>query len=522
MNLNNRDIFTALTGKQGEESALSYFLEMKRIIKQFSGNCVLKNVNLCVRKGEVHALVGENGAGKSTLMKILAGVLAADSGEIYIDGQRVQISNPKQAQDLGISMIFQGITIFPDLNVAENVFIQREPLKDIKLLRLIDWDRVYKETKRYLDYLGLDINPKTQVRTLSVGQQKFVEIIKALSQNAKIIIMDEATSALTEQEIEILFRMIRDVKKLGVTIIYISHRLEEIKKIADSVTVLRDGEVIETTNAQDTDINRIVKMMAGKDIEDRYPKLQVKIGKEVLRVEDLGFEDRIRKVSFNLRSGEILGITGLSGSGRRTLAKTLFGINRPYDGRIYINNKLFRNMTPQVAIKNGLCYVTGIRTSEGLMSTMPVLENITITNLQRVSKKGFLLNSEEFCIAQDFIKRLEIKADVKEIVQNLSGGNQKKVIFAKWLLANARILIIEEPTSGIDISAKIDVYNIINELVRSGASVIMISSDLSEVMGMCDRIAVLYNGEIRKIFDKEEATQEKILYFASGGKEEND
>lgn len=492
---------------------------MKKITKQFNDNIVLNKIDLSADKGQVHALIGENGAGKSTLMKILAGLYTPDSGDIFIDGKQVYINNPKQAQELGIAMIYQEIRLFPDLNITENVFVRREPIKNLKWVRLIDWETAYKETRKYLDYFGLELNSRALVKTLSIGQQKFVEIIKALSQKANIIIMDEPTAALTEQEIELLFNVIRDIKKLGVTIIYISHRLEEIKKIADIVTVIRDGELIQTCNINEVDINKIIKVMAGKELEDRYPKLKVKIGKEVLRVEKLGFNGRIRNISFDVRKGEILGITGLSGSGRRTLAKVLCGIDGPYEGLVYINGKSFKSMTPYTAKTNGLCYVTGIGTEEGLISNSSIAQNITLANLERISKMSFINNAIESDCSKDLIERLEITANEKEIVNNLSGGKQKKVIFAKWLFTNAKILIIDEPTAGIDISSKVDIYNIINELVLSGASVIMISSDLSEIMGMCDRIIVMFNGEIRGEFNKKEATQEKVLYFASGSKD---
>ncbi|HHW00410.1 MAG TPA: sugar ABC transporter ATP-binding protein [Clostridiaceae bacterium] len=495
------------------------FLEMRKITKLFGDNIVLKDVDFSVNKGQVHALVGENGAGKSTLMKILAGVHVANSGEIYIDGNRVEINNPKEAQELGISMIYQETRLFPDLNVAENIFIRREPLKNKGGLRLIDWDKVYSETAKYLDYFGLKINAKASVNTLSLGQQKFVEIIRALSRNARIIIMDEPTAAFTEQEIELLFNVIQDMKKLGIAIIYISHRLNEVKRIAEKVTVLRDGEVIETYEVSDVDLHKIIKAMAGKEICDRYPKLKIRHGKELLRVNNLSYEGRIRNISFSLKEGEILGITGLSGSGRRTLAKVLFGINRPYEGEIMLNGRIFKDMDTNKAIENGLCYVTGIGTDEGLILNAPVTENITIANLKRISKFGFLNKEEEVLKAKDLIERLEIGANAYDIASNLSGGNQKKVIFAKWLFTNAKVLIIDEPTAGIDVSSKVDIYNIMNELLLSGASIMMISSDFSEILGMCDRILVMYNGEISKVFEKGEATQEKILYYASGGRD---
>jgi ribose transport system ATP-binding protein len=497
---------------------LGHFLEMNKITKAFNDNIVLDQIDFCADKGQVHAIIGENGAGKSTLMKILAGLFQPDSGEIWIDGVQVSIQNPKHSQELGISMIYQEIRLFPDLNITENVFIRREPIKNVKWLRLIDWDKAYKETAQFLSDFGLEIHSRRLVKTLSIGQQKFVEIIKALSQNANIIIMDEPTAALTEQEIESLFRVIREIKKLGVTIIYISHRIEEIQKIADRVTVIRDGLIVQTCNVEHMNVTQIMKVMAGKDLTNRYPKLKVKLGKETLRVEKLGYNGRFLNTNFDLKKGEILGITGLSGSGRRTLAKVLFGVHGPYEGVIYINGKPFRTMTPHSAIANGLCYVTGIGTVEALIANEPITKNITLANLKRVSRKGFIDKEIESVSAKDFINRLEITAGEQEIVDNLSGGKQKKVIFAKALFTNARILIIDEPTAGIDISSKIDIYNIMNELVLSGASVIMISSDLSEVIGMCDRILVMYNGDICKIFDKEDASQEQILYYASGGK----
>ncbi len=492
---------------------------MRNITKIFNDNVVLNKVDMCAGKGQVHALVGENGAGKSTLMKILAGLYLPDAGEIYIDGNQVAINNPKQAQELGVAMIYQEIRLFPDLNITENVFVRREPIKNIRWARLIDWEKAYSETRKYLDYFKLDINPRTLISKLSLGQQKFIEIIKALSQNASIIVMDEPTAALTDQEIEVLFEVIKDLKKLGVTIIYISHRLEEIKRIADHVTVLRDGEMIQSCSISDVEINDIVRAMAGKELSDRYPKLKVKIGREQLRVDGLSYNRRIRDISFDVKKGEILGIIGLSGSGRRTLAKVLCGIEGPYEGNVYINGRVFKSMTPHIAKANGLCYVTGNGTEEGLIPNSTIAENITLANLARISRFGFIDGSREAEAAADLIERLEITADEKEIVNNLSGGKQKKVIFAKWLFSNAKILIIDEPTAGIDISSKVDIYNIINELVLSGASVIMISSDLSEVMGMCDRIIVMFNGEIRGIFNKDEFSQENILYFASGVKE---
>lgn len=507
--------------KRGKrENRLGKYLEMKNITKQFSGNLVLDNVDFSVEEGQVHALIGENGAGKTVLMKILAGLHAPDSGEILIGGKKVTIDSPSKAQDLGVAMIYQELRLFPDLNIIQNIFIKREPIKYYKWckwLKIIDWNKAYRETIKYLNAFNLDLNPKAQVKLLSYGQQKFVEIIKALSQKSKILVMDETTDALTENEIKLLFDAIREIKKLGVSVIFISHRLEEVKQIADAVTVLRDGKLIRTCGINEVDIDEIVKVMAGKDLVDRYPKINAKISGEALRIENLSYSGILKNINLDLKKGEILGIAGLSGAGRRTLAKVLFGINTPFEGSVYINRKPFSFITPQIAMKNGLCYVAGTGTSEGLIDQNTIAENMTITNLKRVSKAGILQLQVESRYAYDFIERLEISACDRDLVGTLNGGKQKKVSLAKWLFNSAKILIMDEPTAGIDIGSKVDIYNIINELVLSGASVIMISSDLAELIGMCDRIAVMFNGGIRKVLDRKEATSESILHYASGG-----
>jgi ribose transport system ATP-binding protein len=496
---------------------VSGFLEMRRITKRFNENVVLKNVDFKADRAEVHGLVGENGAGKTTLMKILAGLFTPDAGEIVIDGRKVTIETPKQSQELGISMIYQETRLFADLDIAQNVFINREPVKGLKFMKFIDWDKVYNQTKKYLDTFKLDLNPHLLVKHLSAGQQKFVEIIKALSQNAQVIIMDEPTKALTEREIDILFRVIRELKELGKTVIYISHRIQEVQRIADRVTVIRAGEIVQTADTKTVDAQEIIKAMAGKEIEDRYPKLNVKPGRVLFRVDKLSFEGRLHDIDLSVRSGEIFGITGLSGSGRRTLARVLIGIHGPFQGTITINGRHFKSITPKIARNNGLCYITGIGTEEGLINNMNISNNITITDLLRISRFGLLDIEKEFRYARNFIKQLEILASENDIVDNLSGGMQKKVIFAKWLFANAKVLIIDEPTAGIDVSSKVDIYNIMNELIISGSSIIMISSDLPEIMGMCDRIGIMHNGRMRKILNRGEFTQEKVLLYAYGG-----
>lgn len=496
---------------------MSSYLEMRKVTKYFSENVVLDEVNFFADKGKVNALIGENGAGKTTLMKILAGIHKPDSGDLYIDGNRVVINSTKQAQNLGIHMIYQEIRLFSDLSIMENVFIRKEPLKNKGFIKLIDWKKAADETRIYLERFGLELDPRRLVNTLSIGQQKLVEIIRCLSQSANIIIMDEPTLALTDKEVDLLFSLIEDSKKLGITIIYISHRLGEVKRIADNITVIRDGKLIETTIVNNRELDSLITAMAGKEEKDRYPKLKVKKGKVQLSVKGLSYGERLKNISFEVSKGEIIAITGLSGSGRRTLAKVLCGLEGPFTGQIVINGKIFDSMTANQAKQNGLCYVPGLGSDESLISNMKVNENITLTNLERVSKSGFLNFREESTVAKDLLKRLEIDAIGNEYVENLSGGKQKKVTLAKWLFTNSKIFILDEPTAGIDISSKVDIYNILNELLLSGATIIMISSDLSEVLGMCDKVIVMFNGEMKGIFDKADLNQEKILYYASGG-----
>jgi len=503
-------------GNKGCKSVVDH-LQMINITKKFGDHTALSGVHFRAARGKVHALVGENGAGKTTLMKILSGLIHPDAGEIRIAGRPVTIASPKRAQELGIAMIYQDINLFPDLNIAENVFIRREPLR--KWFGAIDWNKANREAAAYLESFGLDLNSRVPIRSLSVGQQKFVEIIRALSQNASVLIMDEPTAILTEQEIDQLFRAIAEVKKRGVAVIYISHRIEEIRRIADEITVMRDGTIVQSCGADELRMDEIIRVMVGREVKDRYPKLQVKIGDEALGVEGLTLQGRLKNISFSVRKGEIVGLTGLSGSGRRTLAKTLFGIYGPYEGEVRFNGKTFRSLTPHIAKTNGLCYISSASGEEGLIANAPIVENITLTNLKRVSRAGFIRHETELEFAEDLLDRLEIHADVNERADRLSGGMRKKLVLAKWLFTGAKVLIIEEPTAGVDTGSKIDIYNILNELLSAGASILLISSDLREVMGMCDRIIVMCDGEIRKIFHQGEATQEQIMFYASGGRQ---
>ncbi|MGE5606764.1 MAG: sugar ABC transporter ATP-binding protein [Bacteroidota bacterium] len=494
-----------------------FVLEMKRIRKQFDGNFVLNGADFDLYPGEVHALVGENGAGKSTLMNILAGIYPKDGGEILLEGKPVEIENARFAQKLGIGSIFQNYSLFYDMNVAQNIFLNQEPTLKFGFLKLINWKLIYKRTKEILDYLNIHIDPKMPVGVLSAGTQKFIEIARTFVNRSRIIIMDEPTAALTEQEIDFLFGMIHNLTSVGVSIIYISHRLDELRFIADRITVMRDGKTVATINKGEYDSNRLVKMIVGDEIKDRYPKLKVALGKEVLIVKDLSNGKLLQNISFTLRKGEILGIAGLKGSGKTLLAKTLFGAEPILTGNIYIKGKKIKLKNTHDAAANGLCYIPHNRMAEGLAFEASVADNIVITNLEGIVKHKCLSSKLKRLESGKYIKMVGIKLNTaEEKIKNLSGGNQKKTILAKWLYKNARILILNEPTSGIDISSKVDVYNILNELVMSGASLIMVSSEIQELLGMCDRILVMYHGKIVKELQRCEATQAQILYYASG------
>lgn len=494
-------------------------LEMRGINKQFDGNPILRDASLCLRSGEVHALVGENGAGKSTLMNILAGVYPKDSGEIILDGKAIEIENAKHAQKLGIGAIFQNYDLFYEMNIVENIFINQEPSVKIGFIRFIDWRTAYKRTDEILKYLNINVDPKTPVKALNVGTQKFIEIARAIINKSRIVVMDEPTAALTENEVQFLFKIIGNLKSMGVSIIYISHRLQEIMHIADKITIMRDGETISTIDREKFDSSRIIKMIVGDKIKDRYPKLDVKIGKDILIAKNLRDQYLLKDVSFFVRKGEILGITGLRGSGKSTLAKVLFGIEPLVSGSIYIKGRKVTIRNTEDAVKNGLCYVPPNRLDEGLVNEASVENNTVITNLKGVLKKVAISPRLKSTEAGKYTKMVGAKySSLKEKIKYLSGGNQKKVILAKWLFKNSNILILNEPTSGIDVASKVDIYNILNELVMSGAAIILISSEIPEILGMCDRILVMREGSIVGELNRGEASQEQIIGFSSGGK----
>ncbi|MCI7738569.1 MAG: sugar ABC transporter ATP-binding protein [Oliverpabstia sp.] len=496
---------------------MEYVLEMKDICKSFPGVKVLENVNLQIKPGEVHALMGENGAGKSTLMKILMGIYKADKGSIVLQGQETVIHGPKDAMGKGISMIHQELNTLLDMEVAENVFVGREILKKgFSKMKIVDLDKMRDETARYFREMSIDIDPRAKMRTLSVAEMQLVEIVKAISLNSKIIVMDEPTSAITEKEAQVLFAQIDRLKKQGVAIIYISHKMDEIFRISDTITVLRDGQWIGTKPASELDDNSLIKMMVGRELTDIYPKEPAPIGDVILEVKDLSRGKKVKNVSLTLRRGEVLGIAGLVGAGRSELVETIFGLYPKTGGEIFLNGKKTDIKNPKEAIKNKIALITEDRKLTGLNLIASVKENISIVSLSKMSKNGIIDKKRENEVAEKYIKELKIKTpNGNAIVGNLSGGNQQKVVLAKWLLDEPEIIIFDEPTRGIDIGAKRDIYLLINELAKERKAVIVISSEMAEVMGISDRIVVMCEGELKGEVQRDEFSQELIMSYAS-------
>lgn len=492
-------------------------LQMKGISKSYPGVQALNNVDFEVEAGEVHALVGENGAGKSTLMKILAGAEPRDSGEILLKGRPVGDLTPQKALELGIGMVHQEFNLVPYLSAAENIFLGREPRSRIP--GFIDFKTMYREAQRIVDGLGANFDVRRPVASLSVAQQQMVEIAKAASQNAVIIAMDEPSATLTEHELESLFRLIRSLKASGIGIIYISHRLEEISQIADRVTVLRDGQLVGTRRVSEVSREDLIKMMVGRELKDMIPKQPAPIGKEALRVEHLSRAGVLHDINLTVRQGEILGIAGLVGAGRTELARAIFGADPIDSGKIYLFGREIKITSPQAAIRHGIGLVTEDRKQLGLILQMAVRENISLANLKELSVAGFVNRRRERTAADHFVRELRIRTpSVEQRVRNLSGGNQQKVVLAKWLFTRSKVLIFDEPTRGIDVGSKVEIYQLMNELAAKGVAIIMISSELPEILGMSDRILVMHEGRIAGELSREEATQEKIMHLATGGK----
>ena len=516
-----------LSEEKGEEGrkSMEYVLELKNIYKSFPGVKVLEDVTLQVRPGEVHALMGENGAGKSTLMKILMGIYKTDQGSIFLEGKETAMHGPKDAMSKGISMIHQELNTVLDMEVAENVFVGRELLKKgMEKLKIVDIARMREETGRYFREMNIDIDPRAKMRTLSVAEMQLVEIVKAISLNSRIIVMDEPTSAITEKEATVLFAQIERLKKQGVAIIYISHKMDEIFRISDTITVLRDGQWIGTKPAKELDNDMLIKMMVGRELTDIYPKDPVEIGDVILEVKNLSRGKKVRDASFSLRKGEVLGIAGLVGVGRSELVETIFGLYPKTGGQIFLHGKEVHIKSAADAIKNKMALITEDRKQTGLNLIVSVKENIASVSIGKLSTHGIVNDKKINEVSEKYIRELKIKTpDGNAIVGNLSGGNQQKVVLAKWLLDEPDIIIFDEPTRGIDIGAKRDIYLLINNLAKEGKAVIVISSEMAEVMGICDRILVMAEGRINGEVRREEFSQEVIMGYASnitGGKQE--
>lgn len=492
-------------------------LEMKGIYKAFPGVQALQDVDLEVREGKVHVLLGENGAGKSTLIKILSGAYTKDAGHILLNGKEVHIDSPRQAQELGIAVIYQEFNLVPQLSVAENLLLSNLPGRN----GLVDWSELYSRAEEVLEGLDVQIDVKAPVKTLSVAHQQMVEIAEALCVNARIIVMDEPTSALTRHEIEELFKTIRALKETGVSIIYISHRLEEVAEVGDVVTVLRDGRNVGTVEVGSTSLDTLIRMMVGRELRQKFPKVKMPIGSEMLRVKGLSREGVLHDVGFSLHAGEILGLFGLVGAGRTELAQAIFGAVPIDAGEVYVNGERVLMRSPKEAIGNGLGFLPENRKAQGLIENMSVVGNITLAALDKISPRTFRLSlRQEQQVGGQYVEKLRIKTpNMQQWVKFLSGGNQQKVIVAKWLCSGSKILIFDEPTRGIDVGAKVEVYQLMNELIRDGAGIIMISSELPEILGMSDRILVMRQGRIVGELTPEEATQETLLQLAMGGNE---
>jgi len=488
-----------------------YILKMEGISKHFPGVKALDNVNFAVQRGVTHALVGENGAGKTTLMKILNGVYKTDSGSIYLDGERIELRNTKDAKAAGIGLIFQEFNLVNQLSAAENIFLNRLKKKGI----VIDWRRIVDEVQTIVDDLDFSFDVKEIVENLSAAQKQMVEIAKVLSENARIIVMDEPTSSLTATETENLLNIIRKLKNSGITVIYISHKLDEVFNISDVCSVMRDGQIIETRKTADFTKSEIIERMVGRSVDMEYPGRNVQIGEVVLAAKGITQGNKIKNVSFELFRGEILGIAGLVGSGRTELAEILFGARKYDKGELFINKKKAILHNTFDGKKAGIGLLTEDRKDTGLILPYNLIQNISVTNLPKVKKGPFLSWKKETDGVSPFKENLNIKApSMKQLLINLSGGNQQKVVFAKWLFSDANILILDEPTRGIDVGAKYEIYLLMNKLAEEGKSIIMISSELPEVLGMSDRVLVLSAGEITGELSREEATAEAVMRLA--------
>lgn len=492
-------------------------LEMKNITKRFPGVVALENVNLSVEAGECHALVGENGAGKSTLMKVLSGAYQPDSGSIKIGGTTQKIDSPIKSNHLGISMIYQELNLVPEMTIAENIFLGHELIRGP--FGLLDQTLMEKQSENLLASLGQKFNPRLLIKEIGLAQQQMVEIAKALSRQSRIIIMDEPSAILSEVELTELFQLIRRLKERDVGIVYISHRLEELFKVCDRTTILRDGKNVITKETLQLNQDEIIRCMVGRTVTSRDQLISIDRGPEVLRLVDIGKKDKLFEINFSLFKGEIVSLAGLVGSGRTEVAEVIFGASIPDEGQIFLDGNSIHLKSPRDAINHGIGFLTEDRKSKGLILGMNIRENTTLSKLISLSKFGVINRNLEKENTKKFLKSLSIKAlSIEEKVGNLSGGTQQKVVLSKWLFTRSRILIFDEPTRGIDVGAKVEIYQLMEELVKQGITILMISSDLSEVLRMSNRILVMNAGRIMGEIKHYDASQEKILELAMGFK----
>lgn len=492
----------------------NWILEFQNISKSFIGVKALSDISFKVRRGEVHALLGENGAGKSTLMKILSGAYTKDEGKIFFEGQEIHVKNAKDSEKLGISIIYQELNLIPELSVAENIYLARQPVKH----GMIDWKEMNRAAEEMLDSIEMKISPRVKVASLSVAQRQMVEIAKAISIHAKLVIMDEPTSALTDSETRKLFHVIQALKERGITVIYISHRMEEIFEICDSFTILRDGKFISAGAIRDVSADKIIEDLVGRPLTQVFPEKHNTIGDTILEVEDIRNGKEVKGVSFDLRQGEILGFAGLVGAGRTETLKAVFGADKSAKGRVKLYGKEVKIHSPKDAIRYGIGFLPEDRKKEGLVTDLSVVDNVIMAKPQNAISKGVFSAKKAKEICGKYIRDLMIKTPSEtQKAKYLSGGNQQKVVLAKWLNCEPGIIILDEPTRGIDINAKMEIYNIIVNLAQQGKSIILISSEMQEIIGLCDRVNIMFEGKISGQLDREELTQEEIMKYATGG-----
>jgi ABC-type sugar transport system ATPase subunit len=493
----------------------TFRLKLEHIVKTFPGVQAVKDVTLEAYPSEILALVGENGAGKSTLMNILSGSFPADSGKIWLDGEQVSVTSPRRAQELGIAMIHQELALIPQMTVAQNIYLGREPHYAGGFL--LDEKKMQTQAQTLIDQLGLDFPVTALISDLSIAQRQMVEIAKAISFQSRIIILDEPTSALSDREAEILFNLMRSLRAENVTLIYISHRMEEIFSLSDRVAVMRDGNLVGTALTKDLNVNAVVQMMVGRELKDFFPKTETEIGDVILEARNLNSGKRVKDISFSLRRGEILGLAGLVGSGRTDVARVLFGADKLDSGEIKLDRRSVNIRSPQEAIRLGIGLVTEDRKAQGLFLGQSVRSNASVLLFDKLTRLGFILYKKVEGWISSAVSKLAIKTpNLQQRVRNLSGGNQQKVILARWLAVNPQILILDEPTRGIDVASKAEIHALIGELAAKGMAIMMISSELPEILAISDRILVMREGQLMAEFDRSQATQDSIMQAATG------